>query len=542
MKTTSMLSIVLIALMCIQSAGTSQSRRNSSMWKPAVSLPAYSNVWLDMNRIKMDLNNRGGLESLAQVGGAFWPDTSNYRDRVIVFDLGPWVVGKLRDTVKMGFSQWGSSYSPGPVINGQAALIAAPGDSLRYRLYKIAGGEGQNTNPDYTEWPAEWGAPVDAQGKPRLYGDQTVWTVFNNLDATAPSGWWQSHMPNPGLPLEIRQTAYEHAITGGDTNTLLANVAIIEWTIINVGEAPIESAYVSLWTDIDFNLAPDNRPAIDTVHQLGYCWQAYDDGYGPPRAVGFVWLYGPAVPSLGSTAIFRGESRANMRNLPLSSFWGIQDDSYQDESFYGPAKSMKTAWNIARGLDKMGNPILDSVTHQVTRFPYSGDPVTGTGWLCPHSSGGAGFNLFSGPFTFAPRDTQWVMAALLPSTSSDRLECVTLLRQYAATLRSMSYSELILTSASGTTPTVPSAVRLEQNYPNPFNPTTAIRYALPQRTHVVLTIFNTLGQQVASLVNETQDAGQHEVRFEATGLASGVYFYRLRAGEYAETKRLILIR
>jgi hypothetical protein len=89
---------------------------------------------------------------------------------------------------------------------------------------------------------------------------------------------------------------------------------------------------------------------------------------------------------------------------------------------------------------------------------------------------------------------------------------------------------------------VPALFRLEQNYPNPFNPSTTIRYALPGRSYVTLSVFSTLGQHVATLVNGSQEAGSHEVRFDGSGLASGMYFYRLSAGEYAGTKRLMLIR
>jgi photosystem II stability/assembly factor-like uncharacterized protein len=87
----------------------------------------------------------------------------------------------------------------------------------------------------------------------------------------------------------------------------------------------------------------------------------------------------------------------------------------------------------------------------------------------------------------------------------------------------------------------PALFRLEQNYPNPFNPTTTIRYALPQRSLVTLTVFNSLGQALTLFLNGEQDAGYHEVKFDGAGLASGVYFYRLRAGEYVETKKLLLI-
>ena len=89
---------------------------------------------------------------------------------------------------------------------------------------------------------------------------------------------------------------------------------------------------------------------------------------------------------------------------------------------------------------------------------------------------------------------------------------------------------------------VPSDFRLEQNYPNPFNPSTTIRYGLPNRSHVTLAVFNTLGQQVALLQNGEQEAGYHEAKFDGRNLSSGVYFYRLQAGTFVETKRLLLLR
>ena len=91
-------------------------------------------------------------------------------------------------------------------------------------------------------------------------------------------------------------------------------------------------------------------------------------------------------------------------------------------------------------------------------------------------------------------------------------------------------------------PGVPAKTALLQNFPNPFNPSTTIRFGLPNRARVTLTVYNTLGQQVSLLVNENREAGYHEVKFDGSGLASGVYFYRLQAGSYAEAKKLLLLR
>jgi hypothetical protein len=89
---------------------------------------------------------------------------------------------------------------------------------------------------------------------------------------------------------------------------------------------------------------------------------------------------------------------------------------------------------------------------------------------------------------------------------------------------------------------VPKEFVLEQNYPNPFNPSTTIRYALPVRLHVTLAVYNTLGQQICILREGEQEAGYHDVQFDASGLSSGVYFYRIQAGEFVQTRRLLLLR
>ncbi len=90
--------------------------------------------------------------------------------------------------------------------------------------------------------------------------------------------------------------------------------------------------------------------------------------------------------------------------------------------------------------------------------------------------------------------------------------------------------------------TQPFAFTLEQNYPNPFNPATTISFSLPKASNVTLTVYNVLGQRIATLVNNHLDAGSHTVSFNAAKYASGVYFYRLEAGSYVALKKMMLLK
>jgi hypothetical protein len=94
---------------------------------------------------------------------------------------------------------------------------------------------------------------------------------------------------------------------------------------------------------------------------------------------------------------------------------------------------------------------------------------------------------------------------------------------------------------------IPTAYKLEQNYPNPFNPATTIRYAIPDQEQVTLKVYDVAGREVATLVNDAKPAGTYEVKFDgrnASGaaLSSGVYFYRIKAGAFSETRKFVLLK
>ncbi len=110
-----------------------------------------------------------------------------------------------------------------------------------------------------------------------------------------------------------------------------------------------------------------------------------------------------------------------------------------------------------------------------------------------------------------------------------------------------SYSGLsILTIANSTgvneNSSIPSKFQLLQNFPNPFNPTTVIKYTVAKESRVTLNVYNLLGEKIATLVNANQKAGNYKVNFNASNLTSGVYFYTLKAGNFKETKKMLLIK
>jgi len=102
-------------------------------------------------------------------------------------------------------------------------------------------------------------------------------------------------------------------------------------------------------------------------------------------------------------------------------------------------------------------------------------------------------------------------------------------------------SEIVI-SGTNYSYNLPSVIRLLQNFPNPFNPSTTIKYDLPTDSRVSLTILNVLGQEIATLVNEEQWVGARSVEWNGSGFASGVYYYRLQAGDYVSLKKMLLLK
>ena len=100
----------------------------------------------------------------------------------------------------------------------------------------------------------------------------------------------------------------------------------------------------------------------------------------------------------------------------------------------------------------------------------------------------------------------------------------------------------IVSIKDGSNSEIPETIKLEQNYPNPFNPATTISYSIPSTSHVRLSVFNILGQEVAVLINEVRETGFYNVEFSGVDLASGLYFYRLSTENFTQIKKMLLVK
>ncbi|MDZ7766082.1 MAG: hypothetical protein U5K00_16960 [Melioribacteraceae bacterium] len=230
---------------------------------------------LDVNNLnlRIDSYDKGyyryrRLCRLGGKGGRFWG---------IIFDHGMCLIGKVDDSVRAGIRQWTFDYSRGPIINGQPAMEVNPQDSNRYRIYRITEGD-DDSNPDYDDWPFDFGAPMDSAGNPKLYGDQTLWTVYNMADTNTIYYSPYSEKHKLTIPVEVKETAYTHASITDSDDDLLSNIIFIEYEFTNKGNANIDSAYWGFWTDVDFVDLFDNNPLIDTSRQLGLCY-SFEDWY-----------------------------------------------------------------------------------------------------------------------------------------------------------------------------------------------------------------------------------------------------------------------
>ncbi len=314
-----------------------------------------------------------------------------------------------------------------------------------------------------------------------------------------------------------QNTAYV-ALCGymGGTGTALSHV----WKVTNLGTTPVITAINNGLPDV-----PVNAFVVDPANSSNL-FAGTDIGIYNSTDGGASWnVYGTGLPIV---AVFDMAIQKNTRVLRIATHGrGMWENSgpplpIQLATLTGTAlngRGVLIQWSTLSETDSYGFEVQKSASQTGDYQSIQGSFVSGHGT------------------TTVPQKYSYTDAAPGTGTVYYRLKQLDL----DGTFR---YSDGITVDvAAGVAGgQFPTEFSLSQSYPNPFNPSTIIRYGLPQKAFVTLEVFTTLGQRVATLVSEQQDAGYHEVTFNAGNLASGAYFYTVTAGDYHASKKLVLMK
>jgi hypothetical protein len=365
--------------------------------------------------------------------------------KAAIFQSGFLWGGKIDGQIRVGGSAYRSGLKPGRILNSGVPwyqLQAENPNNPLVRIYRVRpdysvsdlssevnDGEGTEEQiralyeKDWNEWPAQFGAPytdlddngvynpsIDVPGVPGA--DQTIWYVANDIDSN------QTKFLYGSLPIGIEMQV---TIWGYNTDDPLNNIMFRKNKFINKSDTEYTDVYVSPWNDSEIGDGSDDYVGCDTLLNLGFGYNALetDNAYGRGLAsAGFKLLQGPIVDGLPSdSAIFNGRIIYGKKNLSMTSYYFYigPDAVYRD-----PAQGVYTGtlefYNFLQG--KIGItgeyfPVPPQFGGGTTHYPLSGDPISNQGWIdgIIHPRGDRRYGISSGPFNFAPADTQEVVYA-----------------------------------------------------------------------------------------------------------------------------------
>jgi hypothetical protein len=268
-----------------------------------------------------------------------------------------------------------------------------------------------------------------------------------------------------------------------------AQYVIIEYAISNKSSATISNAYVGLYCDWDY---PWGSGGSDRT------------GFSRDYGLGYMWQHSPIPNSYRGTAVLSPEG--------VQTYYAIR--------------------NLNNIYDASGNGLVsDGAKYRFLTH--------GIGDTASVSAFDQSYCIATGPFTLAPGATDTACFVMLGGANLNGLKTAVLSAR-------AHYRQATPVDDDGGI-NLPSAYQLDQNHPNPFNPQTVIGYTLPRTERVSLSVYNLLGQRITTLIDQIQSAGNHSVTWdgadrEGRPVASGVYFYRLKSGDFAQTKKMLLLK
>jgi hypothetical protein len=376
-----------IGLLAAMALATEQVQ--TSLSKAAITSTKYFNI----NRISTSIQNNGTF--------ARHPITSNFDfffdGKALIYTSGIWIGARVNGEVRASAADYYTDFFGG-AIDDQGHPFGQ--EDSTFRVYQISRGDNPGTNPDYAQWPIHLGAPSDGHGHPLLIGDQTLWCSF--VDAYPEH---RNYTQCPPLGAEIHLTAWGWKSIG--------NVMFLRWKICNKSKDIWKDTFIGIFSDPDIEDANNDLVGSDSTLQLVYCYDSEERGANLVNlAVGYVALETPIQFSPGDTAVTFYGPRINYRNLPpmsprmeKSNPDGWNDIPYDENAHLNVYRRLQC-------IGMKGELMVDPTTGLLSRWAYSGDPVTRVGWV---DSNGRDRRMMisAGPLNLSPGDTTAITLAII---------------------------------------------------------------------------------------------------------------------------------
>lgn len=386
---------------------------------------------LDVNRLQIQVANSGYLfvSDNADYPGMYWPSFASGQG--VGCTATVWVSGKssgaYRTACALGLSEW----TPGTILSDGTA--GNPYDS-QYRIYKV-----DKSGPmslDWVEWPVNHGAPWNDENQdgiynpysgdsPAILGEQMIWYVANDLSAERHDGLF---VTDP-VGLECRVQLW-----GSNRRDLFGDVLFSRIRLIHKGSETLDSCFVGIYVDIEIGDAWDDLVGTDTTQSMMYGYnEGEDDEFGSTSpALGVILLQGALAPSAGGIVRSMGRTVHDAHDLGL---YAAQRLSLVSPKEYRDPDTAEECFHLLAGRSKSGGYLENPITGQRS-YPgkYApGDPEANTGWIdgVMETSLDKRVLLSSGPFTFAPQDTQDIILAFMLVEGETPKQSVSLLKDQA---------------------------------------------------------------------------------------------------------------
>ena len=411
------------------------------------------------------------------------------------------------------------------------------------------------------------------------FGDSLGYTTLGiasdgTVLATGPAGYyfWKNGQTTPlssfpGFHLDLTYAVNPMNDSGHLAGTSNGHAAYWkpDTTIILPEPAGYNSSY-----GIAMNIHDDVVGVADSAGDLGLgtgcLWQngvaSTLDGYGPytnpvPQSInssrqiaGYVWRYHYLYTTLYAAVLWENNhitwSLPDTVDYPSANV--INDSGFLAGSFNSSPDAPESDWFTRSGGDTLVYQTLPPYFGTYPRGMNSRGDIVGEMWYGDAGTSPFGFVFIDGLYY----DLNCLTDSIPPAQYLASAGWINNAGTIAGTVRYGRYNSTqacvliptgatlgVITSPKGR---MPSSYALRQNYPNPFNPSTIISYSLPKESRVTLTVYDLLGRTVAILADGMQTPGEKSVRFDASRLSSGVYFYRLRAGAYESVKKMLLAK